>query len=179
MYGQRTPARTMRERPLMATIDRYLAHLELERRVSPHTLDGYGRDLAVLAAFADGAGRDVDALRRADLEGLVRDRMAEGRSPRSVGRLVAAVRGYYRFAAAAVPLAENPAADLDAPRSLEALPKFLTVEEVDALLAAPDVSTPRGPARPGAARSALRHRAARLGAAGAARPRTSTSTPAC
>jgi integrase/recombinase XerD len=125
-------------------IDRYLAHLELERRVSPHTLDAYGRDLAVLAAFADGVGRDLDALGRSDLEQLVRARMAEGRSPRSVGRLVAAVRGYYRFATALGPLAENPAADLDAPRTWKPLPKFLTVDEVDALLAAPDVSTPRG-----------------------------------
>jgi integrase/recombinase XerD len=125
-------------------IDRYLAHLELERRVSPHTLDAYGRDLAVLAAFADGVGRDLDALGRSDLEQLVRARMAEGRSPRSVGRLVAAVRGYYRFATALGPLSENPAADLDAPRTWKPLPKFLTVDEVDALLAAPDVSTPRG-----------------------------------
>ena len=125
-------------------IDRYLAHLELERRVSPHTLDAYGRDLAVLAAFADGVGRDLDALGRSDLEQLVRARMAEGRSPRSVGRLVAAVRGYYRCAPALGPLAETPAADLDAPRTWKRLPKFLTVDEVDALLAAPDVSTPRG-----------------------------------
>ena len=128
----------------MATIDRYLTHLELERRMSPHTLDGYGRDLAVLAAFAEAGGRDVDALSRADLERLVRDRMAEGRSPRSVGRLVAAVRGYYRFATAMVPLADNPAADVAAPRSWKSLPKFLTVDEVEALIAAPDVTTPRG-----------------------------------
>ena len=128
----------------MAIIDRYLAHLELERRVSPHTLDAYGRDLAVLTAFAAAAGRDVDALGRADLEQLVRARMAEGRSPRSVGRMVAAVRGYYRFATALGPLPENPAADLDAPRTWKPLPKFLTVDEVDALLGAPDVTTPRG-----------------------------------
>ncbi len=70
--------------------------------------------------------------------------MAEGRSPRSVGRLVAAVRGYYRFATAMVPLAENPAADVAAPRSWKSLPKFLTVDEVEALIAAPDVTTPRG-----------------------------------
>ena len=128
----------------MATIDRYLAHLELERRVSPHTLSAYAGDLSVLAAFAAADGRDVDALARPDLERLIRGRMAEGRSPRSVGRFVAALRGYYRFAAAAVPLADNPAADLAAPRTWKALPKFLTVAEVEALIAAPDVSTARG-----------------------------------
>ena len=130
--------------PSVATIDRYLAHLELERRVSPHTLDGYARDLSALAVFAEGEGRDVDALQRADLERLVRGRMAEGRSPRSVGRFVAAMRGYYRYATTAVPLAENPAADVAAPRTWKALPKFLTVDEVDALLLAPDVATPLG-----------------------------------
>ena len=51
----------------MATIDRYLAHLELERRVSPHTLAGYARDLAVLTTFAAAMGRDAEALARADL----------------------------------------------------------------------------------------------------------------
>ena len=41
-------------------------------------------------------------------------------------------------------MAQNPAEDLHAPRTFAALPRFLSLEEVDALLAAPDVSTPRG-----------------------------------
>ena len=124
-------------------VDRYLSHLELERRVSPHTRDAYALDLGKLAAFAAGAGLLVERLERADLERFIRGLMAEGRSPRSVGRLVAAVRGFYRFTAAGSPDG-NPAADLDAPRAWKALPKFLTLDEVDALMAAPDTSTPGG-----------------------------------
>ena len=127
----------------MAAIDRYLAHLELERRVSPHTRAAYALDLAKLAAYAVSAGLTAELLARADLERFVRGLMAEGRSPRSVGRLVAAVRGFYRFTCAAT-AAENPAGDLQAPRAWKALPKFLTVDEVDALMAAPDVTAPRG-----------------------------------
>ena len=126
----------------VVAIDRYLAHLELERRVSPHTRDAYALDLGKLAAFAAGSDLAVERLERAHLERFVRGLMAEGRSPRSVGRLVASVRGFYRFMAAGA--AENPAADLQAPRAWKALPKFLTVDEVDALVAAPDLSTPRG-----------------------------------
>ena len=127
----------------MLAIDRYLAHLELERRVSPHTRNAYALDLAKLAEFAAGAGASVERLDRGQLERLVRGLMAEGRSPRSVGRLVAAVRGFYRFTCAGAST-ENPAVDLQAPRAWRVLPKFLTVDEVDALVAAPDLTTPRG-----------------------------------
>lgn len=123
-------------------VDRYLAFLELERRVSPHTRAAYGRDLAMLEAFAAGEGVEIDRLDAAALERFVRSLMAEGRSPRSVGRLVAAVRGFFRYTSAGT--RDNPAADLGAPRSWKALPKYLTLDEVDRLLAAPDATTAIG-----------------------------------
>ena len=127
----------------MTRVDRYLTHLELERRVSPHTRAAYALDLEKLGAFAAGEGLAIDALTLEALERFVRGLMAEGRSPRSVGRLVASVRGFYRFTSAATGH-ENPAADLRAPRAWKALPKYLTVEEVDALLQTPDTTDPRG-----------------------------------
>lgn len=127
----------------MNRVDRYLTHLELERRVSPHTRAAYALDLEKLAAFAAGEGVAVEGLTLDGLERFVRGLMAEGRSPRSVGRLVASVRGFYRFTSAATG-AENPATDLRAPRAWKALPKYLTVDEVDALLATPDTTDARG-----------------------------------
>jgi len=61
-----------------------------------------------------------------------------------VARLVAAVRGFYRFLVIDRRLDRNPADDLRPPRAWPALPKFLSLDEVDALLAQPDVSTPLG-----------------------------------
>jgi integrase/recombinase XerD len=125
-------------------IDTYLTYLREVRRMSPNTLESYARDLARLGAFAASRNVGVDRLDRRDLEAFVRAQMTEGLSPRSVARLVACVRGFYKFVAVEHKLPNNPADDLRAPRAWAALPKFLGMEEVDRLLAQPDTSTPRG-----------------------------------
>jgi integrase/recombinase XerD len=127
-----------------ARIDDYLAHLQYERQVSEHTLAGYGHDLVELGRHAAKIGRAVERLRRTDLEAFVRFLMGEGRSPRSVARTVACVRGFYRFLALHGHVRDNPAVDLQPPRTWKVLPKFLSMEDVDRLLNAPDVTTPRG-----------------------------------
>jgi integrase/recombinase XerD len=127
-----------------AHVDEYLAHLRFERRLADHTLESYARDLMELGAFAAASDRSVTALTRHDLEHWVRTLMGEGRSPRSVARMVACVRGFYRFLAVHRHVSDNPAVDLEAPRAWKVLPKFLSVEDVDKLLQAPDPTTPRG-----------------------------------
>jgi integrase/recombinase XerD len=126
------------------TIDSYLTYLRDVRRMAPNTVESYARDLASLAAFAEKQGRDVSTLERRDLEAFVRSLMASGLSPRSTARAVACVRGFYRFVAVERQHDGSPADDLRAPRSWPALPKFLDLEEVDRLLAQPDVATARG-----------------------------------
>jgi integrase/recombinase XerD len=125
-------------------IDTYLTYLRDVRRVSPHTVESYARDLAALAGYAEQSGVPVEAVTRSDLEAFVRAQMASGLSPRSVARTVACVRGFYRFVALEEKRESSPADDLRAPRAWAALPRFLDVEEVDRLLAVPDTSTPRG-----------------------------------
>jgi integrase/recombinase XerD len=127
-----------------APVEQYLSHLRYERRLADHTLESYGRDLAGLSAFAAGEQRPVEQLSRRDLEAYVRDLMSRGQSPRSVARLVACIRGFYRFLVLHQHLGESPAVDLTAPRAWKVLPKFLSDEDVERLLNAPDVATPRG-----------------------------------
>jgi integrase/recombinase XerD len=125
-------------------IDPYLTHLRVERRLADHTLESYSRDLQRLGEFAAGIEKPVQRLDRRDLENFVDALMNRGLSPRSVARMVASVRGFYRFAVLTQHLAANPADDLQAPRAWPALPRFLGVEEVERLIQQPDVSTPRG-----------------------------------
>jgi integrase/recombinase XerD len=127
-----------------AMIDAYLTYLRDVRRMAQNTVESYARDLAALGAFADARSRAAESLERHDLEAFVRGLMTRGLSPRSVARTVASVRGFYRFVALEQKRDESAAADLRAPRAWPALPNFLSLEEVDQLLAQPDTATPRG-----------------------------------
>ena len=116
----------------------YLDHLRVERRLSSHTIESYGRDLAALAIFAHDAGRPIESLDRQALEAFARQQRTQGLSPRSVARSVAALRGFYRFLVLERRIEHSPADDLQPPRAWPALPRFLSIEDVDALLAQPD-----------------------------------------
>ncbi len=125
-------------------IDAYLSHLTVERRLAANSVESYARDLRFLAEYAAARGRSAESLGRAELEALVRGLMSEGRSPRSVARAVACFRGFYRFLVIDGRLPASPADDLHPPRAWNVLPRYLSVEEVDRLIAQPDVATPRG-----------------------------------
>ncbi len=125
-------------------IEAYLAHLTVERRLAANSVNGYGRDLRQLAAFAAARGRAIESMGRTDLEGFIRDLMSEGRSPRSVARAIACYRSFYRFLVVDGRAAANPAAELRPPRAWKTLPRYLGIDDVDRLLAQPDVTTPSG-----------------------------------
>src|SRR5215204_6281718 len=74
----------------------YLDHLRVARRLAEHTLESYGRDLAILGRFAAGLERPLSALDRADLEAAVRGRVAGGAARRWVGGGGGGGRGFYR-----------------------------------------------------------------------------------
>jgi integrase/recombinase XerD len=125
-------------------VDAYLTHLTVERRLAANSVDSYARDLVMLRKFAAGQRVSAEALSRQQLEGLVRDLMSQGRSPRSVARAIACYRGFYRFLVIDGRVRTSPADDLRPPRAWKSLPRHLSVEEVDRLIAQPDVKTPRG-----------------------------------
>ena len=122
----------------------HLDELRVSRRLSPNTILAYQRDLDRLVAFADRLDRSLEALDRHDLEAFVRQLMSSGLSPRSVARIVACVRGFYKFLVLDGHLPGSPADDLRAPRSWPGLPRFLSIDEVDRLLSQPDAGTPAG-----------------------------------
>lgn len=119
-------------------IARFLDHLQVERGLAPNTIEAYGRDLARLARFA--GARPLLSLERTDLERFLVDLHREGLSFRSIQRVTAAVRGAFGFWASEGAVTTDPAADLTPARALPALPRYLSLEEVERLLDVSDAS---------------------------------------
>ncbi len=122
----------------------YEVYLRVEKRLSPNSVSSYMQDLKKLAEFADQAGRPLDGLERDDILDWSRTMRRAGLSSRSVARALIAARGFCRFLVGDRVIAADPTAHLETPRPLKPLPRFLSREEVERLLQAPDLGDPRG-----------------------------------
>ena len=125
-------------------IREYVLYLKVEKGLAGNSVEAYRRDLRRLRAWAEARGRAAEALGKSDLSQLIMSLSREGLAPRSTARLLTAVRGFYRFLLLDGHVHADPTAELNAPQAGQKLPRFLTPEEVETLLAAPDVSTPEG-----------------------------------
>lgn len=125
-------------------IKQYLTYLQVEKGLARHTLESYARDLGRLDVFATKVGKPVSELTRPDLRKWIAELSREGLAPSSVARAVSAARGFFRFLMLDGHIKHHPAEDLDTPQKFSYLPRFLTVEEIDRLLAAPDVTSDEG-----------------------------------
>ena len=122
----------------------YADHLSVERGLSRRTVESYVRDLQGVGRHLAESGRDLKKAARADLVRYVQGRRAAGLSARSAARLLSALRGFFRYCCAEGIVSEDSSAQLTSPKTWTALPHVLSPAEIDALLASPDVSTPRG-----------------------------------
>jgi integrase/recombinase XerD len=125
-------------------IKEYITYLQVEKGLARHTLDSYRRDLERLDRQADKIGQPISELTRPDLRKWIAQLSREGLAPSSVARAVSAARGFFRFLMLDGHIKRHPAEDLDTPQKFSYLPKFLTVEEIDRLFAAPDIKTEEG-----------------------------------
>jgi integrase/recombinase XerD len=132
----------------------FLDMLAAERGAGKNTLAAYGRDLADFTACL-AAGRSVATATTDDIRAYLSDLAKRGMQPATVARRLSAIRQLYRFLYAEGQRKDDPAAVLEGPKRGRALPKTLTLAEVDRLLRVAGQSDPQAP-------PAVRLRAARL-----------------
>ncbi|MFI5184920.1 MAG: site-specific tyrosine recombinase XerD [Vicinamibacteria bacterium] len=129
-----------RDQPLGA----YLDHLRVERGLAQNTLVAYEHELGRLQSFAQERGRPVLDLVQGEIAEFIGSLRDQGLQARSQARAVFALRGFYKFAVREGLAARDPMENLRAPKAFRALPRYLTPAQVEALLDAPDVTTPLG-----------------------------------
>lgn len=127
-----------------ALIDNFCDTLWLEDGLAKNTLEAYRRDLSLFAAWLEAeAGKPLDAAGADDLNAYFAARHAESRAT-SANRRLAVLRRYYQMALRQNRVAVDPCLRMRSARQPSRFPKVLSEAQVEALLAAPDVSTPLG-----------------------------------
>ena len=124
-------------------VRQWLLHLERNRRYSTHTLAAYQRDLQQLIRLADG--KKLEQLVNGNIRHFLARLHSQGHGPRSLARMLAAWRGFYKWWAPLTGMTSNPAADVRAPKASRALPKALSVDQTKALLDAPAMLAQQDP----------------------------------
>jgi len=123
----------------------YLDYLRVERALSANSRAAYARDLTKLVDYLAAAGVDEPAaVDRERLNAFLVHLQETGLSNRSVARHVSSVRGWFAFLLSDGHVDVDPAEILRAPSWGRPLPRTLTLDEVEAVLAAPDPDLPRG-----------------------------------
>ncbi|HHN93973.1 MAG TPA: tyrosine recombinase XerC [Anaerolineae bacterium] len=126
-------------------LTRFLTHLQTARDSSPYTVKNYGTDIGQFLAYCRERGvRSPAQIDRALLRRYLAELDAVGYAKASIARRVAELRSFGDFLVREEVLPGNPFRSINAPRVPQRLPRYLTVAEVESLLAAVDTSTPLG-----------------------------------
>jgi integrase/recombinase XerD len=130
--------------PEAAEVRLFLDFARVEKGLAANSVAGYRRDLAEFSDFLHCQNKSFAAVNREDIRKFLTRLYQRGLGARSVARHLVSLRNLFRFLVRDGHLTADPTAEVEAPKLEQSLPKYLTAEEVDQLLAQPDVSTPLG-----------------------------------
>ena len=117
-------------------LERFERYLVTERRLSPHTLLAYRRDLAALLDWCSRSGvQDWQGLDHQHIRSFAARSHARGLTGRSIQRRLSALRSFFNFLLREGALQRNPALDVPAPKAAKHLPNTLDVDQMAQLLA--------------------------------------------
>jgi integrase/recombinase XerD len=129
---------------LSPLIEEYLNFCRIEKGLAANSLAAYRCDLERLARFCSARGRPPQKADCEDLRGFIDSLYKAKLSSRSIARYLTSARNFYLYLLRQKHVQADPTAQITSPRQWKQLPKFLTLEEVDRLLEAPDPETALG-----------------------------------
>ncbi|MGB0866153.1 MAG: site-specific tyrosine recombinase XerD [Granulosicoccaceae bacterium] len=127
-----------------ALIERFIDALWMEKGLSENTLQAYRSDLWALDRWSVDAGQELHGLQRADLQSYLGELFQKNLKPRSSARKLSVLRRFYRWLVREGMRDEDPTALIESPKLGRRLPRTLSEQDVERLLAAPDLSSAIG-----------------------------------
>lgn len=127
----------------LAELDAFIDHLWLEDGLSKNTLESYRLDLTSFAHWLPEQGKQLLTVDQADIQQYLAVKFALSK-PRSISRLIASLRRFYRFLMRENRISLDPTIQIQSPKLPRSLPKSLNEDEVVALLNAPNLDDPIG-----------------------------------
>ena len=139
--GSRDASAGVKQDPV---IERFLDNLWAERGLSDNSLQSYRHDLFHLLNRLAVRGKALTEATREDILAILAAEIQQGKSPRSLSRYLSAYRQFFRWLVREGKIDSDPVALIESPKTGRGLPKALTEEQVESLLAAPDTGTALG-----------------------------------
>ena len=130
--------------PPNVLVDRFLEHLVVERGASPNTVRAYSADLARYLDWAQRSGIDPITLTHRQMRAYLVELDRAGYAKRTIARRLSAVRSMFAYLLVEGLAASDPSSVLATPKTPSRLPRIVSNEALEALLSAPDSSTPSG-----------------------------------
>ena len=122
----------------MELIDTYLGYLEKKRKLSDNTLSSYKRDLYGYLEYLSANKITITGARKSSVAAYLSLMQRNGKSPQTIARTLASVRGMYKYLNVIERMKRNPTDGIATPKTERKLPDILTVKEVDRLLSQPE-----------------------------------------
>ena len=124
-------------------LDTFVDHLWLEDGLAKNTLDSYRTDLSQFDVWLHKNKSRLLTANQADIQQYLAVKSPHSK-PRSISRLIASMRRFYRYALRENLIETDPTLQIESPKLPRSLPKSLNEQEVEDLLNAPDISQPIG-----------------------------------
>lgn len=118
----------------------FMHYLMVERRLADNTIVSYERDLKKYMLYLKNVEeiKDFNDVSRVHIVHFLRHLKDQGKSPKTMARHIASIRSFHQFLLREKMAGQDPSVHIETPQSERALPKVLSIEEVDALLCAPN-----------------------------------------
>lgn len=120
---------------------KYYTYLKFERNFTDNSVEAYLSDISKMKLYIEGQGRTLLSVQQEDVETFMADLVDLGISPKSMNRILSGLRSFYRFLRLAGEREDDPVELISSPKLPQYLPEVLSLDEVNAIVAAPDPST--------------------------------------